>query len=320
MKFPRALLPFVLTAAACGGGADGTLAVYADVDPVIASGLPAGTGPEEIADGWSLTYEHYAVHFDEVRVGKLSRPEKTRTLEVARVVDLARVSGQAYLGELVALSPGRWDSFSYAIGAAREESACDESAGLLDDPSSVCRAMIDEGLAVFVVGTLEKADGQSCPPDDTADDPFDSCAPASRVTFRLELPLEASFVECRTESGLGVGIPSAGRASVALSYHSEHLLYNAFGEGARNIVLRAQFLANADLDLDGVVTMEELESIPRSRFEQLFTNGTDIESFSAAYSLSGALLPIDTAADYVAAHLLTQGHLDGESECEPEIR
>src|SRR5690606_21107986 len=100
---------------------------------------------------------------------------------------------------------------------------------------------------------------------------------------------------------------------------AEHILYNAFGEGARTIRLRAQFLANADLDLDGVVTTEELELTDRSAFEELFTNGTELASFSEEYSLSGALVPIDTAADYVRAHLMTQGHLDGEHECEPFV-
>jgi hypothetical protein len=303
--------------AACGG-ADGELAVLADVDPVVSEGLIPGTGPEDVADGWSFSITRYAVHFGEVVVGKQSAPARDRRLDVTRVVDLAQIPGQLALGIIDGLEPGRWDALSYTISTAGEGSECDPSAGSPDDPESLCRELLDEGLGVVMEGAIEHPEGRSCPPDGTADRE-DSCEAATRIEFRFEFPVDTRFVECQTESGLGVGIPSGGRASVALSYHTEHLLFNAFGEGARTIVLRAQFIANADLDRDGLVTTDELASIPRSSFDELFMNGTELESFSEAYSLSGALIPIDTAADYVQAHLMTQGHLDGEHECEPEI-
>ena len=308
----------LLALAACGGEA-GDLIIVADVDSVISRGLEPGPRPEDVADGWSLSYSRYAVHFGDVVVGKLAEPSGDRVLEVNRVIDLASVPGQVELGALIGLSPGRWDSVSYEVVSASSESTCGESAGDPEDSESPCRELIDGGYAVVMEGAIESPTGRSCPPDETPADREDSCVPAPRVEFRFAFPLEARFVECRTASGPGVGIPSGGDATIALSYHSEHLLFNAFGEGARTIVLRAQFLANADLDGDGIVTTEELGQIPSSQFDQLFTNGTEIESFASAYSLSGALLPLDDAADYVRAHLMTQGHLDGESECEPAI-
>jgi hypothetical protein len=313
----RTFLALLFIASACGG-ADGELLVVADVDSVVSQGLAAGSDPEDVADGWSLSYSRYVVHYGNVVVGHRAAPDDDRRLEVMRVIDLAQVPGQTDLGTIEGLEAGRWDALSYGITPAGAASECDVSAGSLDDAESPCRALIDRGLGVIMEGAIENPNGRSCPPDGTADRE-DSCVSRTRVDFRLEFPVDVRFVECRTESGLGVGIPSGGRASVALSYHTEHLLFNAFGEGARTIVLRAQFIANADLDDDGLVTTEELASIPRASFDELFMNGTELESFSAEYSLSGALIPIDDASDYVLAHLMTQGHLDGEQECEPEI-
>jgi hypothetical protein len=302
---------------ACGG-ADGDLVVVADVDSVVSQGLVAGADPEDVADGWSLSYSRYVVHYGDVVVGHRAAPGGDRRLDVMRVIDLAQVPGRATLGTIEGLESGRWDALSYAITPASDESECDVSAGSPDDPESPCRMLVDGGLGVLLEGAIENPEGRSCPPDGNADRE-DSCTSRTRVEFRFEFPVDVRFVECQTASGLGVGIPSGGRASVALSYHTEHLLFNAFGEGARTIILRAQFIANADLDGDGVVTTDELASIPRASFDELFMNGTELESFSAEYSLSGALIPIDDAADYVLAHLMTQGHLDGEHECEPEI-
>src|SRR5690606_12492753 len=143
----------------------------------------------------------------------------------------AQIPGLLELGAIEEVASGRWDALSYGITSAGEGSACHASAGAADHPERLCREMIDGGPGVVMEGVIENPEGRSCPPDGTPDRE-DSCVDATRVELRFELPVDARFVECQTESGLGVGIPSGGQASVTLSYHTEHLLFDAFGEGA----------------------------------------------------------------------------------------
>ncbi|NBO46961.1 MAG: hypothetical protein EBU85_08165, partial [Actinobacteria bacterium] len=74
--------------------------------------------------------------------------------------------------------------------------------------------------------------------------------------------------------------------------------------GAEITERRAQWLADADLDHDGKVDLAELATIKAS---DLFRAPT--------YNLSGALVKVETAADYVEAQARTLGDFQGDGEC-----
>src|SRR5690606_25514227 len=116
----------------------------------------------------------------------------------------------------------------------------------------------------------------------------------------------------------GVAVPEGGQVAASLTLHGDHLFFNAFPGAAEEVVRRAQWLANADLDQSGAVDMAELAQIPDAQFVTLFTAGTTL-SFEDAYSFAGAPLPPADASRYVAAQLSTQGHLNGEGECAFEL-
>jgi hypothetical protein len=95
-----------------------------------------------------------------------------------------------------------------------------------------------------------------------------------------------------------------------VTLHGDHLFFDAFPTGDEGTIMRrAQWLANADLDGDANVTAAELQAASAS---DLFP--------ASLYSLTGALVPVSTAFDFVRAQLATQGHFQGEGECVWELR
>lgn len=309
----KAFAAFIAFLTFIGCDSESTLLVMIEMDESIAHGIHGdGHGhshghdhPSAVADGWELEFERYLVHFNDVKIAKSADLSSEKIVPIRRIVDLKRIRTNEELGILEGLESGRWDRLSWSIAPPTEESDCHPRV-----PQAICDAMIRDGMSVLIEGSLHKDGGRSCPPNGAEQD-------ADEIHFEFMLPVAVRFVECQSAGGEGVGLPTGGMSAIALSYHAEHLLFNAFAEGQRTIQLRAQFLANAAKD--GRVTRSELESIPRNDFEALFTRCSDdhsLQSFSEGYSLSGAINdPIETLEDYLIAHLMTQGHVDGEHEC-----
>lgn len=299
--------------AACEG--ESQLVVLVEMDESIAHGLHGGDheghGHEHssaIVDGWELEFSYYIVHFGDVTIAKSADLSSAQELAINTFVDLKRIGASEELGVLNHLSSGRWDRLSWSVSPPDDSSECHPRV-----PHEICEAMKRDGASVYLAGSLTKPGGRSCPP--TEEEGRD----AEQIDFEFALPIAVRFAECQSAGGEGVGLPSGGTSAIALSYHAEHLLFNAFAEGQREIRLRAQYLANADLDGDGVVSLAELRAVKRQDFDELFTRCSDdvaLSSFSDGYSLSGAINePIETLEDYLIAHLMTQGHVDGEHEC-----
>lgn len=305
--------------AACGGESE--LIVLVEMDEGIAHGVHADRHdhdhdhdhdhghdhPTSIVDGWDLEFSEYVVHFGDVTIAKSADLSGVKILPIERLIDLKRIGASEELGMLGGLESGRWDRLSWSVAPPKEASECHARVS-----QALCDQMIEGGESVYLAGTLKNPSGRSCPPGGEERE-------ATEIAFEFALPIAVRFAECQSAGGEGVGLPSGGSSAIALSYHAEHLLFNAFAEGQREIRLRAQYLANADLDGDGKVTIEELRAIKESDFEPLFTNCSEdhsLVSFSEGYSLSGAINdPIETLEDYLIAHLMTQGHVDGEHEC-----
>ncbi len=67
-----------------------------------------------------------------------------------------------------------------------------------------------------------------------------------------------------------------------------------------------QWIADSDTNQDGTVTQAELVAIDAA---ELFTS-------ARMYSLAGAPMVIADAWDFVIAQVTTQGHFQGEGECQ----
>lgn len=308
--FALSALASLVLLSACDG--ESQLVVLVELDESIAYGLEganheAGEHLSSIADGWELEFSQYIVHFGDVAIAKSGDLSGEQTLRIDTFVDLKRIGASEELGVLGALDSGRWDRLSWSVSKPSDSSRCHPRV-----PFARCDEMTSEGKSVYLAGSLTKPNGRACSPGAEERE-------VDRIDFEFALPIGVRFTECRSAGGEGIGLPKGGTSAIALSYHAEHLLFNAFAEGQREIRLRAQYLANADLDGDGIVRLDELRAIPRSDFEELFTRCSGdprLSSFSEAYSLSGAIHePLDSLEDYLIAHLMTQGHVDGEYEC-----
>ena len=86
--------------------------------------------------------------------------------------------------------------------------------------------------------------------------------------------------------------------------HGDHWFFSNLTEGVELTDRYAQWIANADLDRNGETTISELRNVPKG------------QAFPAAlYSLSGALIPIENAYDYLEAQARTLGDFQGDGEC-----
>lgn len=303
--------------AACGDDADtgtGSLSVLIEAEDSITAGLDPGDDEEGIQDGWQVRFDRYLLTVGEIELELAS----DRTIRAGAgelfVVDLVSIpqSGLS-LWNLDGLSAGRWE-FLYSIGGGSEGPSRHESVTAAD-----FEAVVENDWTYLISGNITSAEGRSCPPERLAAPPVtataagdnvagDSCYASTEVAFTIGINAEISFGPCEIDGVGGVGIAAGGAQTVAATIHGDHLFFNGFPEGDEGgVERRAQWLADSDLDLDGNVTQQELESLIPSDLAEV-----------AGYDLGGSPInPLDNMWTYVRAQLATQGHMDGEGECPP---
>ena len=295
----------------CTEGAVGTgdLAVLIEPEDVIVSGLD----PDSVSDGWEIRFDSYIVGIGDIQAQLSTDPSVVATAADLVVIDLTQASaGGESLWELSELEQGSWE-FSYAT--------LDASASA-QRHASVSQADFDTMLAdqstYLIAGTLAKPDGQSCPPAALATPPGgavsigqnsagDDCYAAATVSFEISASAQTRFGPCEVDGAPGFSVSPGVQTSVAITIHGDHLFFNGFPEGAEGGVLRlAQWMADCDLNLDGLVTRAELQAIAPSQLAEL----------DERFQLGGSpITPLDNMWTYVVAQLQTQGHFQGEGEC-----
>ncbi len=275
------------------GGPTGDVTVLVEGEDTITGGLDPGTDLENVVDGWSVRFDRYLVAVGDVHLARTAEDVEASDPSVI-VVDLhALGAGGAELTELEALDAVRWDSFMYATPGAAEAMQHESASG------ADFAEMVANDWTYLVEGTISNPAGQSCPPGG-------ACRDATELTFRFGVPAPTRFGPCDAEDGLSGVTVTEGGTTVAITFHGDHVFFDAFPSGAEVVERRVQWLADADTDADGAITREELEAIPAG---DLLT--------SDIYHVSGgpSWIPIVTAWDYVRAQLSTQGHFQGEGEC-----
>ncbi|MBM4291071.1 MAG: hypothetical protein FJ138_06175 [Deltaproteobacteria bacterium] len=298
----------------------GVVRFVLQAEDLVTRGIAAGEGSADIRDGWAARFDSYRVALTGV---ELRSGAEARRAPESYMVDLTRVPESGFPGWSLAGVPARrWDVW-YETPLASEVPAEELAAALPDgdltsaaDEQAAATRMRSEGLSYLIAGALSAAGGASCPPRDLATPPpgatptrqnerGDDCFAAAEVRFELAVGAEALYGPCELDGVPGVAVPSGGEVTVALTLHVDHMFFNGFPEGSEAGVQRlAQWLADCDLDLDGVVTMEELGRVAPAQV------------LDDRFQLGGApVSQLATMADYMRAQLMTQGHYQGEGEC-----
>ena len=300
---------------ACGNqtdGGSGSLSVLLEAEDSIVSGLKAGQDIEDISDGWTVSYEKFLIAVGDVYINLSTDMSVDAEVAKVTVIDLTQTpaAGQP-LWSLDSLQEGRWEFF-FSTPPTVDATKRDNSVSQAD-----FNTMVEHGWTYLIEGELHQTAGQSCPPFYLAT-PRDRepngntsggnpCYDASSVRFVIGAKVDTTYGPCEVDHVPGVAIAAGAEQSAAITIHGDHLFFNGFPEGNEGGIIRlAQWLADCDLDLDGVVTMTELKSIAPA----------DLPEIDDRYQLGGSpVTPLINMVDYVRGQLKTQGHFQGEGEC-----
>lgn len=289
------LTPAFILLLACDAGT-GTVQVFVEAEDTIPNGLEPGDGEEQVVDGWTVRYDRFLVTVGDFTAARSDGTEQLSAPTIY-VVDLLNLpAGGLVLAEFADVEATRWDDVAYSLPNATADALAAEGTDAAD-----LQLMIDAGFSLYIEGEISKPDGQACP----AGDP-DACLTAPAVRFAWGLAAGTRFADCAPPTGaLGFAVPSGGAAQVKPTIHGDHWFFTNLTQGAELTQRRAQWIADADLDLDGETTLEELRAIPAA----------NLFPAELGYNLSGAILPIVTAYDYLEAQARTLGDFQGEGEC-----
>ncbi|MEZ4404960.1 MAG: hypothetical protein R3A52_00510 [Polyangiales bacterium] len=293
-----ALALLVLGAAGCGDDAAGTGRVQVFVEPedTIPEGLTPGTGEENVVDGWTVEYTRFLVSVGNFRAGRSADASASLTDPRRWVVDLRSVPAGGFVATTwEGAAAGRWDRFGFDLpnAAAGALAATGTSQSDLD-------FMVSNGFSLYFEATLTNPSGRSCRPTAPAD-----CVPRTALTVRWGLRAGTSFDGCAPAQGdSGFAVTAGATVQIKPTIHGDHWFFTNITQGAEITERRAQWIADSDLDRDGETTLDELRMV---RAADVFPSPT--------YNLSGALIPVSTAYDYLEAQARSLGDFQGDGEC-----
>lgn len=302
-------------ATGCGDDANGTgrLQVFVEAEDSIPGGLHA-EGAEEaehdhdheeeagghehgISDGWDVHYDTFLIAMGNFRASQSGKADASLSDSRVHVLDMKNLpAGGFVLADFADAEATRWDKVGFDIRNTNGDTLKSDTVSEED-----FARMRDGGYSIYVAGHLHKAGGQQCSPTNPTD-----CAPTEEVAFVWGLSAGTSFDDCASTTGeTGAAIPTGGTVQVKPTIHGDHWFFTNITQGAEVTDRKAQWIADADLNRDGVTTVEELRSVQAS---DLFTQAN-------GYNLTGAIIPVNTAFDYVEAQARTLGDYQGDGEC-----
>ena len=268
------LAALTLAAGACGDeGGSGTLKVTTYGEDFIEDQIPAaGAGGEGIVDGYTVTYTKFLVCLAGLKIGHRDG-EVGGEAAGPWVFDL-RPAGPHAVATFEALDARRWDRVEVTVQPASGATAGNAAAADV-------KLMNAGGYSVYLEGRGVKGSEQ--------------------VGFKWGFSTRTRYYDCSEKSsGEGVVVPGGGAASVELTIHGDHLLYDDLQSADPS--LRFSAVAGADADLDGQVTLEELAKV-------------DLTTLPADQYGTGGAGSINDLRAFVTALTRTLVHYQGEGHC-----
>jgi hypothetical protein len=283
--FARRSFALIFATAACGSsdptgsGGEGSLSFTTWGEEYIEDAIPVDPGDGSgFVDGWTVSYDRFLVNFQNIVVAD-TRGDMAASVQRSTLFDNT-LPGVKSIVEFDAVPAKAWDLVSYEIAPVTA------STELADDvPEADKQLMLAGGYSLYVSGTATKADLQK--------------------SFAWGFAIGTRYDECHSEQGgrdeAGIVVTNNASLEVQLTTHGDHLFYDrlqASPDPAVMTSLRFDALAAADADVDGAVTLAELEAKP-----------LDVR----LYNPSG-LGAVNFGA-FVTSLARTVGHFRGEGEC-----
>ena len=284
-----------LTLAACGGST-GDAQIFIAAEGTISQGIDAGTGPADILDGWTVRYDKYLVAVGNFRAGRSSSPGAQLADPRVVVLNLPQLPTSGYVfTQFRGAAATRWNQVSYDLPNATASAERGSVTTQADYD-----LMVQNNWSLYFEATLTNPGGQSCRPATPTD-----CVPRTSLRVRWGVKAGTSFGGCAPAEGdTGFAIPTGGTVQVKPTIHGDHWFFDNITEGVELTQRYAQWIIDSDLDRDGETTISELRNV---RAAEVFP--------SSRYNLSGALIPVNTAYDWLEAQARTLGDFQGDGEC-----
>lgn len=279
MKTSRWLLVLGMTAgsallAGCGDdGGTGTAVFNTWGEDYIEVELPA----DKLEDGWRITYQRFLVVIGRITVADTAGETAASSNKMYLFNHV--VPGVKPIEEFKDLEAKAWDEVSYEISPAPADVILDASANEADK-----QLMVDNGYADYIEATATKGD--------------------QTIKMNWGLSLNTRYITCagpkEGKETAGAIVTNGGVDTMELTIHGDHYFFDDLQ--AANAKNRFDAIAAADANMDGEVTLEELDQV-------------DLTQLPDGQYGTGAAGNINTLGDYVGALSRTIGHFRGEGEC-----
>lgn len=262
----------LLPALACSAG-EGTVAFTTWGEEYIEGKIPA----TDLVDGWEIRYTKFLVVLRGITVADAAGT-KGATMTGSRLFDMTKPGKKTVFSATLAARP--WEEVSYQIAPADAQT---DASGASEADKQL---MLKDGLSVYVDATATKG----------------------MVTKRFTWGFKTATLYDRCKGDVGGKeidgvLPTAGGTDTAeLTIHGDHFFYDDLA--SPDAKRRFDAIAEADANMDGAVTLEELAQVKLA----------SIDASKGPYG-TGSASGVVTLADFVTALSRTVGHFRGEGEC-----
>jgi hypothetical protein len=176
------------------GGSDasgtGNVQIFVVPEDSIANGLEPGTSPENVQDGWKITYDRYIVAVGNFRAQRTDTGA-TLTDPSVYVLDLKAAPTSGYVAkEFTSVDAVRWDKFGFDIPNAKAGAK-----PIAPTTEADAAFMIEKGYSIYFEGSGTK----------------DSL----KISFKWGFSAGTSYADCASPDGApGFAVPVGGTVQV----------------------------------------------------------------------------------------------------------
>ncbi|WP_394848656.1 hypothetical protein LZC95_14505 [Pendulispora brunnea] len=233
---------------------------------------------ESVADGWTIHYNKFLVVIRNIKVADGGGAVGAEMKE-SKLFDMT-TSGPKPIVTFANVAAKPWTHVSYEIAPA----AADTVIGAGTDADK--QLMVQSGYSVYV----------------------DAVATKDQVTKKYTWGFKTVTLYDRCKGELagkdtdGVVVTNGGTDTPQLTIHGDHLYYDDLQ--SKDAKVRFGFMADADKDNDGIITLDELSKVKLA----------SISTKDIPYG-TGSATGINDLGAFVTALSRTIGHFRGEGEC-----